>query len=74
MTIYILRGIINTPQFNHYTSTLINTPNNIKSLKKYCSYYYDDLLNKGEIELITNNYRDYIIKKYPYIICNIKLI
>ena len=67
-----LLGIFCMPSVNHYSSFYYNYLTDKLNLTKGNSYYYDDMYNIGEIQLIDNsNFRKKIeiISKYnPFIL------
>jgi len=50
-----LLGIICMPKINHYSSFCCNCLNDSLNLIKGHSYYYDDMYNDGEVQLIDNS-------------------
>ena len=50
-----LLGIICIPSINHYSSFCYNGLIDKLNLTKGKSYYYDDMYNSGELQLINNS-------------------
>ena len=51
---YYLRGIIFSPEFNHFTALIIKYENNLYNLQKDCIYYYDGNSYYNNIKKIDN--------------------
>ena len=62
---YQLVGLINTPEYNHFTGTLVNYNNNLNRLKQNFDYYYDVMSLDNEISMI-NNLDELLSENIPY--------
>ena len=51
---YHLVGIINTPEYNHFTGTLVKYNIGFNGLKQNYDYYYDGMSLDNNISLIKN--------------------
>lgn len=74
---YILKGILNQKDINHYTGTLINIPESINSFLIIIIYYYDDIMNYNFIKDIKYNadnpiYLENVLVYNPFILIYVK--
>ena len=72
-SLYELKGIILTPQYDHFTSLILNYNSDIFDLKKGFNYFYDGMTIQHDINLVNNLsevLKDNIIYMGVYIIKN----
>ena len=53
-SLYELKGIILTPQYDHFTSLILNYNSDIFDLKKGFNYFYDGMTIQHDINLVNN--------------------
>lgn len=68
---YNVKGIISKPQYNHFTSFIMNYTGNNNNLKLNKSYYYDGMSINHNIKEISN-LKNYLGDALPYLDLYIK--